>query len=131
MRVLSDDIMRILIVDDSELVRRGLIGMLSCETGWEVCGEARDGPEALRKTLELLPDLILLDLHMPGISGLETCRLLGREAPNAKIIVMSQDDVIQLLPIAIQAGADDCVDKSQLGDLLVSIKNIELASGPR
>lgn len=123
--------MRILIVDDSELVRRSLIGMLSCEAGWEVCGEARDGSEALRKARELLPDLILLDIHMPGINGLETARLLRREVPKTKIIVMSQDDAVQFLPVVIQAGGDDCVDKSQIGDLLASIKNIESAFGAR
>lgn len=123
--------MRILIVDDSDVVRRTLAGMLSCQAGWEVCGEARNGLEALRKAGELLPDLVLLDIHMPGINGLETARLLRRDVPKTKIVVLSQDDVFPLLPVVLEVGGDDCVDKSQIGDLLASIKNIESGFGAR
>jgi DNA-binding NarL/FixJ family response regulator len=121
--------MRILIADDSDVVRRGIAGVLSSETNWEVCGEARDGSEALWKTRELLPDLILLDISMPAINGLEVARLLRQEVPKVKILVISQHDPIQLLPRVIEAGGDACVDKGRLGtDLLASIKSIELAS---
>jgi DNA-binding NarL/FixJ family response regulator len=75
--------MRILIADDNDLVRRGLIRLLSAETGWTVCGEARDGFEALQKARELLPDLILLDLRMPGMNGLDATRRLRLELPEA------------------------------------------------
>jgi DNA-binding NarL/FixJ family response regulator len=98
--------MRILIADDSDLVRRGVGEILSSETNWEVCGEARDGSEALRKARELLPDLILLDISMPAINGLEVARLLRQEVPKVKILVISQHDPIQLLPRVIEAGGD-------------------------
>jgi DNA-binding NarL/FixJ family response regulator len=118
--------MRILIADDSDVVRRGVIGILSSEKDWEVCGEAKDGWETLRRARELLPDLILLDISMPGMNGLEATRLLRREVPKAKIVVISQHDPIQLLPRVIEAGANGCVDKSRLSaDLVASIKNIE------
>ena len=119
--------MRILIADDNDAVRRGVVGILSSETGWQVCGEARDGAEALQKARELLPDLILLDVSMPGMNGLEAARLLRQELPEVKILVISQHDPIHLLPSVVDAGGDACVDKSRLSmDLVASIKSIEV-----
>lgn len=121
--------MRILIADDNERVRRGVRGILSTEGNCEVCGEAVDGADALQKARELSPDLILLDVSMPGADGLETARLLRRELPKVKVIIMSQHDPVQLLPRAIEAGADACVDKSRLdADLLATIQSIESTS---
>ena len=118
--------MRILIADDNEMVRRGVRELLSSETGWEVCGEAIDGAEALRKAQELLPDLILLDVSMPDMNGLEAARLLRDVLPGIKIIIISQHDQAQLLPSAINAGACACVDKSFLNTgLLPTIRDIE------
>jgi len=118
--------MRIFIADDNDAVRRGVVRLLSSETGWEVCGEARDGSESLQKARELRPDLILLDVSMPGMNGLEVARLLRQELPGAKILVISQHDPIHLLPSVVEAGGNACVDKSRLGtDLVASIKNIE------
>jgi DNA-binding NarL/FixJ family response regulator len=117
--------MRILIVDDNERIRRGVLQILASKKNWNVCGEARDGMEAIRKARELLPDLILLDISMPGLNGLEAARLLRREIAHTKILLMSQYDPIPLLPGAMQAGANGCVDKSRLGtDLLSSIERI-------
>jgi two-component system, NarL family, response regulator NreC len=122
-------LMRILIADDNERVRRGVRGILSSEANYRVCGEAVDGADALRKARELSPDLILLDVSMPGPDGLETARLLRREMPKVKVIIMSQHDPVQLLPRAIEAGADGCVDKSRLdADLLATIQSIESTS---
>jgi DNA-binding NarL/FixJ family response regulator len=118
--------MRILIADDNDGVRRGVVRLLS-ETGWKVCGEARDGSEALQKARELLPDVILLDFSMPGMNGLEAARLLRQELPQAKILVISQHDPIHLLARVVEAGGDACVDKGRLGtDLVASIKSIEV-----
>jgi DNA-binding NarL/FixJ family response regulator len=117
--------LRILIADDNEMVRRGVIGLLSSEPNWEICGEARNGAEVLLKAPELLPDLILLDVSMPGINGLEVARLLRQDLPRLKILVMSQHDPIHLLPRVIAAGGDGCVDKAHLGrDLIGSIKRV-------
>ena len=81
--------LRIMIADDSDVVRRGLITLLSSETSWKVCGEARNGAETLQKAQELLPDLILLDVSMPDMNGLEVARRLRLAIPKTKILVIS------------------------------------------
>jgi DNA-binding NarL/FixJ family response regulator len=117
--------MRILIADDNDIVRRGVIGLLSDESDWTVCGEAKDGSEAIQKARELLPDVILLDISMPGISGLDIARRLRQELPKAKLLVISQHDPSLMLPRVIEAGSDACVDKSRLAtDLVATIKNL-------
>jgi DNA-binding NarL/FixJ family response regulator len=112
------------------MVRHGVAGLLSSEPNWEICGEAKDGSEALWKTRQLLPDLLLLDVSMPGINGLEVTRLIRQEVPQTKTIVMSHHGPVQLLPSVVDAGGNGCVDKSRLGaDLVASIKSIEISSG--
>jgi two-component system response regulator NreC len=117
--------MRILIVDDSELIRRGLADILSSESEWQVCGEAKDGIEGIEKAVDLLPDLVLLDVSMPGLGGLETAERLRQELPNVDIIFLSQHDPVHLLPRALELGARACVDKSRLTkDLVATIKRV-------
>ena len=118
--------MQILIVDDNEAVRRGVRLLLSFRPAWKVCGEAGDGKEALVKAKELRPDIILLDISMPGgASGLEVAVTLRREIPAAKIIMMSQHDQAQVLPRALEAGADACVEKHALStELLPTIERL-------
>jgi len=119
--------MRILIADDSEVVRRGVRNILA-PTSWEVCGEAIDGPDAIQKATQLLPDLILLDISMPGLSGLDVARLLREKVPAIRILVMSQHDPSVLLPRALEAGAHACLDKSRLAlDLVPAIERIQAA----
>jgi len=118
--------MRILIIDDSEAVRRGVARLLAGEQGWLVCGEARDGLEGIQKARQLFPDLVLLDVSMPGLSGLETARILRKELCDVKILILSQQDTGPLLQQAVRAGAQGCVDKSRLSpDLVDTIKSIE------
>ena len=122
--------MRILIVDDNEMVRRGVTLLISSRATWQVCGDAGNGKEALRKAMELRPDLILLDISMPGTNGLDVARTLRREIPDIKIVVMSQHDPTHLLPRALEAGAHACVDKNSLStDLLPTIERLGETSG--
>ena len=107
------------------MVRRGVIRLLSDEPDWTVCGEAKNGTEAIQKALELVPDVILLDISMPGTSGLEVARRLREELPKAKLLVISQHDPFVMLPLVIEAGCDACLDKSRLAtDLVATIKNL-------
>jgi two-component system response regulator NreC len=123
--------MRILIADDNESVRRGIRGLLAEQTSCEVCGEAPDSATAIQKAGELRPDLVLLDVSMPGTNGLETARILKKNLPQTQILIISQHDPKQILPRCLDAGADGSVDKARLGsDLLPAIRALEgLSSG--
>jgi DNA-binding NarL/FixJ family response regulator len=118
--------MRILIADDSEVLRRAVRGVLSEEANWEICGEAANGVEALEKARELQPDVVLLDINMPGSSGLQTSRRMRQELPRVKIVIMSLHDAAQFLPTVLEAGADACVDKARISaDLIATIKRLQ------
>ncbi len=132
----SPPAMRILLADDNEWVRRGVKSILAPMTQLEVCGEAKDGEEAIRIAAKLFPDLILLDVSMPGLNGLDAARLLREKVPTAKILIMSQHDPEVLLARALDAGAHACVDKGRLSTkLLPTIASImgplENSRGPQ
>ena len=124
--------MRILIADDNQFVRRGVAEILSSLAGCNVCGEASNGLEAFQMSQEMRPDLVLLDISMPGTNGLETARLLRKEIPGIKILIMSQHDPVQLLPSVLEAGAYSCLDKSRIAiDLPDTIKRfLDAQQGP-
>ncbi|MGB8832383.1 MAG: response regulator transcription factor [Candidatus Sulfotelmatobacter sp.] len=86
---------------------------------------AEDGEEAIQKARELSPNLILLDISMPGTDGLEVARILRTEVTSAKILIMSRHDPVQILQRALDAGAQGCVDKGRLArDLLPRIETL-------
>jgi DNA-binding NarL/FixJ family response regulator len=96
-------------------LKLGIKAMLSTEAGFEVCGEAAHGRQALERTRQLLPDLVLLDIHMPESDGFQVTRQLRLEFPKLKVLIMSQGDAAMILPTALQIGADGCLDKTYLG----------------
>jgi DNA-binding NarL/FixJ family response regulator len=110
---------RILIADDNQRVRQGVADILAPMTDWIVCGEAADGSEAILKAEKLHPDVILLDISMPGLSGLDAVPLLREKVPSSKLLIMSQHDRALLLPRVLKAGAQACIDKSRLGTELI------------
>src|ERR1700733_2508928 len=118
--------MRILIADDNAFVRRGMAELLAEQEGWEVCGEASNSTEAIAKINELHPDLVLLDVSMPGTNGLETTRLLKQHSPQTKILIVTQHDPKYMLPHSLEMGASGCVDKARLAiDLLPAIRALQ------
>ena len=111
---------RVLIADDHELVRRGLRSLLESRPGWEICGEAKDGMEAVEMTKALVPDLILLDITMPRLNGLDAARRIRKEVPQTQILILSQHDIEEMSASALEAGARAYVSKSDVAITLFS-----------
>jgi DNA-binding NarL/FixJ family response regulator len=111
------DRIRILIADDHELVRQGIRTILAHEPSWVVCGEASNGHEALEKARELNPDLILLDVALPELDGVEVTRQI-RSASSVPIIIVSMHDYDRIVRDAIDAGANGYVLKADAGRTL-------------
>jgi DNA-binding NarL/FixJ family response regulator len=122
--------LRILIVDDVPLVRVGLRLLMEQHKDWSICGEAQDGAEAVEKAVDLEPDLILLDISMPKMSGLAAAPLIRKKVPRAKIVMLTLDASLELARVASRVGACGFVAKSLLAsDLTSTIEAIE-ADGP-
>jgi len=112
--------LRILIADDHEVVRRGLCTLLQAHEGWEICGEATDGRDAIEKAKQLKPDIVILDVGMPNLNGLAATRQLTQEDSRCKVIVLTITDSDQVIREALDAGARGFVLKSDAGRDLVS-----------
>jgi DNA-binding NarL/FixJ family response regulator len=112
--------MRILLADDHEIVRRGLCALLQRHEGWEVVGEASDGREAVQKAKQLKPDVVIVDIGMPNLNGLEATRQLVQYDPNFRVIVLTVTDADQVIREALDAGARGFVLKSDAARDLVS-----------
>lgn len=112
--------MRLLIVDDHEVVRRGVRSLLSEQTGWDVCGEAADGQEALDKACDLKPDLIVMDVSMPRLNGLEATRRLRTILPDCEVLILTQHENSEIARQALKAGARGYVVKSSISRDLIS-----------
>lgn len=112
--------LRILIADDHEVVRHGLCRLLQAHEGWEICGEAKDGREAVELAARLKPDVVILDIGMPNLNGLAAARQLTQQDANQKIIVLTITDSDQVIREALDAGARGFVLKSDAARDLVS-----------
>ena len=97
--------LRILLADDHEIVRRGLCALLQKHEGWEVIGECSDGRDAVEKAKQLKPDVVILDIGMPNLNGLDATRQLMQHDPNFKVIVLTITDSDQVIREALDAGA--------------------------
>ncbi len=111
--------MRILIADDHEVVRRGVQALLDTTPGYVVCGEAADGKEAIAKARDLKPDIVLIDLSMPHVNGLEATTEITRSQPGTKVLILSQHDSGDMLRLAITAGARGYLVKSSMSEELL------------
>jgi DNA-binding NarL/FixJ family response regulator len=118
---------RILLVDDHPIVRQGLRTLLEGRPGWEVIGEASDGIEALEKVESLQPDVVVLDITMPRMNGLEACRRIQQQpkVSDLEVLVVTQHDSPQMMREALDAGARGYVVKSNAArDLLEAVEAV-------
>ncbi len=109
---------RILIADDHEVVRHGVRAVLEGQAGWVVCGEASSGREAVAKAIDLRPDVVVLDISMPELNGLEATRQI-RHAVSAKVLILTVHESDQVVTEVIDAGAHGYVLKTDAGRTLV------------
>ena len=117
--------LRILIADDHELVRRGIRGLLRAQSGWKIVGEVKNGREAVEKARKLKPDVIILDIGMPNLDGLEAARQIREEDPNTEILVLTMHESNQMVRRVLEAGARGYVLKSDLaGHLVKAVKTV-------
>ena len=117
---------RILIADDHEVMRRGVRGLVESQEEWSVCGEAIEGNEAISKTKELRPDLLILDVSMPGMSGIEAALHILKDEPNTKILFFTMHDSPQMMREISNVGAWGYVAKARAGNDLVNAVRIIL-----
>jgi PAS domain S-box-containing protein len=115
---------RILIADDHEVMRRGVRGLVESQEEWSVCGEAIEGNEAINKTRELHPDLLILDISMPGVSGIEAALQILKDDPNMKILFFTMHDSPQMMREISNVGAWGYVAKARAGNDLVDAVRI-------
>ncbi|MCW3098540.1 MAG: two component transcriptional regulator, LuxR family [Chthonomonadaceae bacterium] len=123
MHILSP--IRILVAEDHTIVREALSLLLSNEAPLQVVAQAKNGEEAIRQFRELEPDIVLMDLHMPDMGGIEATEALCREFPNAKVIILSFSDAEEDVYRAFCAGAKAYILKeSETADFIATIQNV-------
>lgn len=120
---------RILIADDHEIFRRGLRSLLESHPDWEVVGEAEDGLDCVEKTKQFRPDVVVIDMSMPYLDGLEATRRIRKDAPRSKILMLSYCEPSQMLANAMLAGAHAYVSKSDAArELVTALEHLLTAS---
>ena len=116
---------RILVADDHDVVRQGLKALLETEPGYEVCGEARDGREAVKEAWRLRPDVVVLDFSMPGLNGLEVTHQIRKALAQTEVLVLTAYDSEQLAHAVLGAGALGYVLKSDTErDLVAAVESL-------
>jgi DNA-binding NarL/FixJ family response regulator len=118
--------LRILIADDHELARRGIRSLLESHPGWEVCGEAKDGRESVEMACRMKPDVVLLDIGMPNLNGLEAARQILAVSPDTAILILTMHDTDQMVREVLRAGARGFLLKSDAGhDLIAAVEALQ------
>jgi DNA-binding NarL/FixJ family response regulator len=115
----SMDAFRILLADDHPVFRFGLRSLLASHPGWQVCGEAADGRDAVEKCKRLKPDLLVLDIGMPELNGVDVAQQIQRQTPKQRILVLTEVDSERVVRDCLDAGVRGWVFKSEGTDSLV------------
>jgi DNA-binding NarL/FixJ family response regulator len=111
--------LRILVADDVPMVRAGLKSLLETHEGWSVCGEAGDGQDAIQKALDLTPDVVLLDVSMPHLNGLQAAEIIKKYLPSATIYFVTQYHSLEMARATAEVGARGCIAKVHIPTDLV------------
>lgn len=112
--------LRILVVDDHDIIRRGLKDLLTAKAGWEICGEAKTGKEAVTLSEQLKPDVIVMDISMPDLNGMEAARRIHKILPKTGILILTMHFSDQLVREVVEAGARGYILKSDADKELVT-----------
>ena len=115
---------RILIADDHELILRGVRGLLRANPGWEICGEAVDGREAIAKAIRLRPDLVILDYAMPSLDGLSAAKEIHQLLPTVPIVLHTLYGTTELEQVADKYGIRRVVGKAKRGALISAVEEL-------
>jgi DNA-binding NarL/FixJ family response regulator len=122
----SVSVLKVLIADDHEVARRGIRSLLEAHAGWEVCGEAADGREAVAFAGQLKPDIVLLDIGMPCLNGLDATRQILSARPETRILILTMHDSEQVVREVLAAGARGFLLKSDAGrDLVAAVEALQ------
>lgn len=117
--------LKVLVVDDHTMVRDGICAVLTLQKDMDVVGEAVNGQEAIEKALRLLPDVVLMDIVMPVMSGLEATKRVRKECPEAKVLILTQYDDEENMFVAREAGAHGFIPKrAASSELLTGIRAV-------
>lgn len=111
--------LRILVADDHEVVRQGMRALLEVRPGWEVCAEAANGREALELAKQMKPDVVVMDISMPELNGLEATRQILKALPRTEVLILTLHESEQLVRRVVESGARAYVLKSDAGRSLV------------
>jgi DNA-binding NarL/FixJ family response regulator len=118
--------LRILIADDHEVVRHGLRSLLQGHPGWEICAEALDGRDAVDKAAQLKPDLVILDIGMPNLNGLDAARQILRADPQMTVLILTIDESEQVMREVLNTGARGFLLKSDAArDLVAAVEALQ------
>src|ERR1700692_1105155 len=117
--------LRILVADDHEVVREGMRALIEHEPGWQVCGTAANGQEAVDTAKKLKPEVVVLDMTMPELDGLEALRQIKRSSPNTEVVIFSAHHSEEVIEQVFEAGAKSYIQKSDAGrHLVTAIKSL-------
>ena len=120
---------RVIVVDDHAVIRRGVQGILHSFPEWELCGEAENGEEGIKLAASVKPEVVIMDVSMPGINGLEATRQIHQLLPETKVLLLTLHSSTELVRSAFRAGARGYVLKSDAEHELVRALNVLVGEG--